>query len=127
MPLKTVPKGRVVFASEMPRPGAPEVVEISAEELAHKLGDVHIIDVRGSDEFEGELGRVTGAVLMELPELPKRLKELPSDETIVFVCRSGARSTRATELALASGIEHVYNMKGGMLRWRELGLPIENS
>ena len=118
-------KGRVAFASETPHPDNDRLLEISCEELAQKAGSVHVVDVREDEEFEGELGHVDGARLMPLASIPARVRELAKDETIVFVCRSGGRSARATALALQAGFTHVFNMKGGMLRWNELGLPTQ--
>jgi hydroxyacylglutathione hydrolase len=62
---------------------------------------------------------------MVLDDLAETLNTLPKDKTIVFVCRSGGRSAKATHLATQNGYTHVYNLKGGMLLWNELHLPTE--
>ena len=118
-------KGRVKFDTETEHPELADIVDIEATELQSKASTVNIIDVRGEDEFEGELGHVAGSRLIPLPEFPMRIGELPKDETIVFVCRSGGRSARAAAMALQFGLKNVFNMKGGMLRWNELRLPVE--
>ena len=51
--------------------------------------------------------------------------EIPKDKTVVFVCRSGGRSARATAHALEHGYTNVYNLKGGMILWNELHLETE--
>jgi rhodanese-related sulfurtransferase len=66
-----------------------------------------------------------GARLIVLNNLPGEIDSLPKDEPIVFICRSGARSARATAFVQEHGFMDVYNMKGGMLRWNELKLPTE--
>ena len=43
---------------------------------------------------------------------------------IVCVCRSGARSARATESAASSGASTPSNMAGGMKAWAAPGLPV---
>ena len=87
--------------------------------------NVSLIDVRMPDEYIGELGHIEGAQLTTLgPELDIFLKTANKQVPIVFVCRSGARSGRATATALAHGFENVYNMEGGMLAWNSLDLPI---
>jgi hydroxyacylglutathione hydrolase len=83
-----------------------------------------IIDVRRPDEFTGELGHIENAELMVLDTLPQRFEEIPRDKTVVFVCRSGARSGHAAQFALEQGLTHVFNMRGGMLLWNELGLEV---
>lgn len=88
--------------------------------------DTMKIDVRRPDEFVGELGHVAGARLATLgPELMTYLGSLDKKSQIVFICRSGGRSGQATALARQMGFEQVANMTGGMLRWNELGLPVE--
>ena len=42
---------------------------------------------------------------------------------IVCICRSGARSGRATESLLSWGFE-AANVAGGMKAWAEQGLPV---
>jgi hydroxyacylglutathione hydrolase len=101
------------------------VFDIDPRELAKKLKEVYIIDVRQPDEFTGELGHIPGAHLMVLDTVPARIFEIPKNQTVVFVCRSGGRSARATAFALEGGLKDVYNLKGGMLLWNDLHLPTE--
>ena len=54
-------------------------------------------------------------------QLEARLAELPRDRPIVTVCRSGARSARATAMLGKAGFADVANLRGGMLRWRAEG------
>jgi rhodanese-related sulfurtransferase len=90
-----------------------------------EMKDVILIDVRMPEEYVGELGHIEGAHLMTLgPELNRFLASADKRSPIIFVCRSGARSGRATAEALAAGFESSYNMDGGMLAWNKLSLPI---
>ena len=95
--------------------GIPEITPAQLKELG---SSVRIIDVRRSDEFNGELGHIEGAELCTLEtDFEARLATLDPAETIVFVCRSGGRSGHATAMAQSKGFKKVYNMSGGMLRW----------
>jgi hydroxyacylglutathione hydrolase len=118
-------KTPIEFSSAKANPGHDDVKDIDAEELKGLLDKVHLIDVRRPDEFTGELGHIKGARLIVLDTLPQHIDKLPKDEPIVFICRSGARSCNATAHALGDNFKHVFNLKGGMLRWNELGYPIE--
>lgn len=85
-----------------------------------------LIDVRTEEEFHGELGHIAGSRLVTVGEdLEQFLKQTNPTAHILFVCRSGARSGRATQSARNLGFKTVFNMDGGMLKWNELGLPIE--
>jgi len=101
------------------------VMDIDPRELAKKKDQVVLIDVRQHEEFVGDLGHIPGAKLIVLDTLPEHLDEIPRDQTVVFVCRSGGRSARATALAMEQGFSNVYNLKGGMILWNELHLQTE--
>lgn len=115
----------VDFSSKQASPDSPGIHDIDPKELWEKRDQVCIVDVRRPDEFTGELGHIPGARLIVLDTLEVRLSEIPKDQTVVFVCRSGGRSGRATAFAKANGLDHVFNMKGGMLLWNQLGLKVE--
>lgn len=101
--------------------GVPEIAPLWVEENAAR---VRILDVREVHEFNDELGHIAGATLVPLGALKDRLGELDKSAPIVVYCRSGARSARATLLLLQNGFQRVANLSGGMLRWRQQGLPV---
>ncbi len=99
---------------------------VTAEELLKKMGRVQLIDVRGADEFNSEIGHIAKAQLATLgPDLEKYLNQKSQAEEIVFICRSGKRSAEATKFALGKGFKKVNNLEGGMLKWHELRFPFE--
>lgn len=108
------------FSTAEENPSAPGVFDISPEEFRQKKDKVIGIDVRRHDEWIGELGHIAGCRLITLDTLNEGMDEFPKDATIVFICRSGARSARASSMALARGFKSVYNLKGGMILWNEL-------
>ncbi|UYL08639.1 rhodanese-like domain-containing protein [Bdellovibrio sp. SKB1291214] len=113
------------FTSKTENPNFEDVHDIAPAELHQNMSKVKMIDVRQPDEYTGELGHVPGSELLVLDTLPDHLEDLPKDQTIVFICRSGARSARATAFAKMNGFTNVFNMLGGMLHWNELQLPVE--
>lgn len=91
--------------------------EISAKEVQQALADgqmLKIIDVREVDEVQG--GHIPGMMNMPLGLLEFRMHELNKNEPYIIVCRSGARSGRATQFLESQGFD-VTNMVGGMLAW----------
>ena len=69
----------------------------AAQALIDSLGkDLVVIDVRSPDEFAR--GHVPGARLLPVEELPARLAEVPTDKSVLFVCRTGRRAAYAYEL-----------------------------
>jgi hydroxyacylglutathione hydrolase len=104
------------------------VPEVSPQELHEKMAQVKMIDVRRPEEFVGELGHIEGAELVTLQtDLEQHLEKLNPSETYVFICRSGARSSTATEMAIGKGLVKSFNLYGGMIRWNALDFPISKN
>ncbi|MEO7850672.1 MAG: rhodanese-like domain-containing protein, partial [Rubrivivax sp.] len=101
--------------------------EITPHALAEVAAKVQIVDVREPDEFAHGLGHIDGALLLPLGELQQRSGELPQDKPLVVVCRSGARSARATAMLGKAGFADVANLSGGMLRWRAEGGAVKGA
>jgi len=91
--------------------------------VASHRGAVTVLDVRTPAEFEGELGHLEGAQLIPLDELRARSREVRADKPVVVVCQTGKRSGLGTLILAKAGLAPVANIAGGMVRWRELGLP----
>lgn len=120
-----MPDKFVNFETKTENPHFDGIYDISPNELLQKKADVVMVDVRQPEEYIGELGHVPGSSLVVLDTLPEQLGTLPKDKTVVFICRSGARSAKATAFAKMNGFEEVFNMQGGMLLWNDLQLPVE--
>ncbi|MFT4147693.1 MAG: rhodanese-like domain-containing protein [Micrococcaceae bacterium] len=80
-----------------------------------------ICDVREDDEFEA--GHIKGAYHIPLSQLMTRYDELPLDEPIYVICRTGGRSAQATNWLNQHGVE-AYNVDGGMGAWMDENLPM---
>jgi rhodanese-related sulfurtransferase len=115
----------VEFKSKIPNARLPTVNDVTTDEVRTKMQNVLIVDVRRPDEWIGEFGHIPDAMHLILDMLPARIQELPKDKTIVFVCRSGARSAQAAAFALENGLKSVYNMQGGMMEWTKKNYETE--
>jgi rhodanese-related sulfurtransferase len=104
------------------------VPEINAVDLSQSLAGVprpQLIDVRTHAEFWR--GHIGGAVNVPLQELKGRLPSLALDRArpIVAICRSAHRSIPAVRLLQTRGFGQAVQLQGGMLAWRQSGLPVE--
>jgi rhodanese-related sulfurtransferase len=99
--------------------------EVSVAE-ASRLRDegVFMLDVR--EPYEWDEYHIPGAVLIPLGKLENRLSEVPHDQEIVVVCRSGNRSAVGRDILLSAGFEDVTSMAGGMNQWRAAGFEVES-
>ncbi len=80
-----------------------------------------LLDVREDEEWEA--GHAPEAIHLAMGLVAERLEQLPSDRTLVCVCRVGGRSA-AVAGALASAGFDVRNLAGGMLAWELARLPV---
>jgi len=82
--------------------------------LSHweELKDGFVLDVRES--FELTVENVSGATNIPLGQLRTRLNELPADQEIHVICRSGQRAYMATRILLQNGF-NAKTISGGML------------
>ncbi|MFC5469819.1 sulfurtransferase TusA family protein [Cohnella suwonensis] len=90
---------------------------ISNDELLDKLeakAPIVVLDVREPAEYG--FGHIPGAVSIPLGELENRLGELPKDNEIYAVCRTGKRSNYACLLLNEKGYR-ATNVVPGMTDW----------
>lgn len=89
--------------------------------------NVVVLDVRTTAEYAE--GHIKGAVLIDQEQsdfVEKAKTTLPVDKIIAVYCRSGRRSANAAGKLSDVGYKCV-NLKGGILAWKEAGMPIVSS
>lgn len=99
------------------------VPEIDIDTLQNEMGGgAPTFDVREPDEYEA--AHVPGVRLVPLAEVPDRLGEFPTDETVYVICKSGGRSAKAAEFLRANGVDAV-NVAGGTMAWIDARKPVD--
>jgi len=80
-----------------------------------------LLDVREDEEWTA--GYAPGARHIPLGQLGARTAEIPQDQEVYVICRSGARSARAAHALTAAGWVAI-NVAGGMQDWAAAGRPM---
>jgi rhodanese-related sulfurtransferase len=89
--------------------------------VADVPADAPLLDVREPDEWIA--GHAPTARLLPMSELIERIDELPDDDPLYVVCRSGGRSARVVAYLAAQGYPAV-NVDGGMQAWSAQGRAV---
>ena len=101
--------------------GLPSTVSVT--EAAQRINEgAFLLDVRTAEEWNQ--AHVAGAVLIPLDELKSRLAEVPVDQDVLIICRSGNRSGQARDLLRAAGLKRTTSISGGINAWMAKGLPV---
>lgn len=114
--------------------------DIAVEELAQRLGEVSIVDVRMQEEYDGSHGKACDPRQGHIPGARNldvyRLMDMTPDEIgaqlgiepgaeVVAYCHSGSRSAIATQILRALGYD-ARNYVGSWHEWsRHDDLPVE--
>ncbi len=92
-------------------------------EASTRRDELFLLDVREHDEWDA--GHVPGSVHIPMRDLGAHQAELPTDRTILCVCRSGNRSGMVMR-ALAEAGYAAENLDGGLQLWEASGLDLED-
>jgi adenylyltransferase/sulfurtransferase len=99
------------------------VPQISALELADLLSggglrpDLLLVDVRGGNERA--IAGIAAAQAIHLDEFRSgaAFSQIPFDQPVVILCKTGVRSQEASRILLAAGHPDVRSLAGGVLAW----------
>lgn len=92
--------------------------------------DVVTIDTRNA--YEVRIGQFKGAVdpettsFREFPDWFRKFRETRPNARIAMYCTGGIRCEKSTAFALTEGLDEVYHLKGGILKYLET-VPEEDS
>ena len=97
---------------------------ISAQEAKDRVESdpgIFVLDVRAASEYSS--GHIEGAVNIPHDQIQARQNELPTDKgkEIIVYCKSGSRSSVASDTLVGLGFTNVKNMEGGYDAWQSLG------
>lgn len=77
-----------------------------------------VVDVRTEGEVsEGFIKGTTVFANVNSPDFNNKIKSLDPNKSYIVYCRSGARSSRASEIMVKQGFKKVYNLNGGIMGW----------
>ena len=104
----------------------PDGTNLSAPEFAQKIKELPsapIVDVRTPGEFsKGHLISATN-IDWNGNDFEKQISTLDKSKPVLVYCLSGGRSTAAAAQMRSEGFKEVYDLVGGIMKWRGANLP----
>ena len=119
--------GRGPVAADAAGPDAAP--NLSPQEAASHIrqhgnsGDFVLLDVRTPNEYREE--HLRGAISIDFlsGSFRQELDRLERGKTYLVYCRTGNRSGKAVSIMKELRFPSVLHMTGGILKWKETGLP----
>jgi rhodanese-related sulfurtransferase len=109
---------------KVPVEGGGSYTDVSVRALARQLEtkDFPLINVH--IPYEGEIAGTDAFIPFN--QIEASVGKLPADKgaKIVLYCRSGSMSAIAARALVKLGYTDVWNLDGGMIGWKEAGLPL---
>lgn len=102
--------------------GYRNIESSEARTLLAKKVAVYLLDVRTPEEYRQ--AHLTGAVLIPINEMERRLGEIPKNRPVVVYCAVGSRSCLVADLLARKGFREVYNVVDGIVGWYRHGYPM---
>lgn len=93
-----------------------EITVQELKEMQDNQEDFQLIDVREDYEYDEDN---LGGELIPLGEVSDHADKIAKDKKVVVHCRSGKRSANAIQLLEKQGYVNLYNLKGGILSYRQ--------
>jgi rhodanese-related sulfurtransferase len=92
------------------------------QEMWLKSPKPFLLDVRTPQEYKHM--HILGAELIPIDELSNKINRIPKGRDVICICESGSRSSIAARHLSEKGYK-VSNLRGGMSRWVNSGLPVK--
>ncbi|MBT8280015.1 MAG: rhodanese-like domain-containing protein [Muriicola sp.] len=96
-----------------------EILDVDTYKKAVNNNEVQLVDVRTSREFKG--GHIARAVNIDYfkgKAFVDAFEKMDKTKPVYLYCRSGNRSLKAANKLINMGFDKVYDLKGGILKWK---------
>jgi len=104
-----------------------EIKVISPEEMQNllELEDVQIVDVRTPEEYQDGFIQNSQNIDFNSPSFDEDITKLDKTKPVILYCKSGGRSAKCTKKLKAAGFVKIYDLDGGITKWKFKGLELK--
>ena len=89
-----------------------------AIDVVDEFKKTQLLDVRTPEEYRQ--GGLKGSMNININDaaFEQKVSTLDKDGVYIVYCKAGMRSKKACNKMIDLGFKHVFNLKGGIARWR---------
>jgi len=104
-----------------------EIKVVTTEEMQAilKMDEVQLVDVRTPEEFSEGYIKNAQNIDFKSPTFEQDILKLNKDKPVMLYCHSGGRSAKCAQKLKDAGFKKIYDLKGGISKWKHEGLAIE--
>lgn len=105
--------------------GAPGKSNLDATTFSAKIKqtpNAQIIDVRTPGEFTQSHIENAQNINISSSDFQQKVAKLNKDKAVFVYCLSGSRSSYGMNMLESMGFKEIYNLSGGMMKWRAANL-----
>ncbi|MDO5980019.1 rhodanese-like domain-containing protein [Flavivirga spongiicola] len=104
------------------------VVKVVSPKMVQTLlieNSIQLLDVRTPKEFKE--GHIDGAQNIDWfsTTFDSDIKNLDKTKPVILYCKSGGRSAKSGKKLLRAGFTEIYDLEGGITRWKKAGFEIK--
>lgn len=104
-----------------------EVKMVTPEEMQSLLeqDDIQLVDVRTQQEYENGYIENSQNIDIKSPTFEEDILKLDKTKPVIVYCKSGGRSAKCTKKLKAAGFIKIYDLEGGLEKWKFSGKEIK--
>jgi len=117
----------MVLATSCKDESQGEIKLVTPEEMQTLLEqkDVQLVDVRTPKELEDGFIDNAQNIDFNSPTFDEDILKLDKSKPVVLYCKSGGRSAKCAEKLKAAGFIKVFDLDGGITKWKFKGFKIQ--
>ena len=107
-----------IFSSLFGKPKFDSVNQQQAVDIVDEFKKTQLLDVRTPVEYKQ--GGLRGSMNINIDDgaFTQKINTLDKEGVYLVYCKAGSRSKKACDQMIDLGFKNIFNLKGGLSRWR---------
>ncbi len=104
-----------------------EIKVVSPEEMKTllEMEDVQLVDIRTPEEYQTGFIEYSQNINFLSPTFEDDILNLDKSKPVLVYCKSGKRSAKCSKKLKAAGFVKIYDLEGGIAKWKYKGNEIK--